>query len=173
MEQYYRICLAAQMELFKSARRSRRNRYFLNRIFMAKATRQLVEALRKSADRIQSGGAYEWGHVGRCNCGHLVQSVTGKSSSEIIKIFGPDLDEWTEHANDYCGLTGLPVDNMLDELAAIGFDPEDVRNLEYLRDPAVLDHVRNKKHHLRHNDRDDVALYMNAMAEMLDQELVG
>ena len=139
---------------------------------MAKATRQLVEALRTSANRIQAGERYEWGHVGRCNCGHLVQSVTGKTSSEIINSFGPALDEWTEHANDYCGTTGLPVQEMFDDLAAIGFYAEDVRNLEYLNDKDVLRHPDLKNRHLERNDRDDVALYMNTLAEVLEAELV-
>ena len=139
---------------------------------MAKATKQLVEALRKSADRIQSGAEYEWGHVGRCNCGHLVQAVTGKSSSQIIKGFGPALDEWTEHANDYCSTTGMPVQNMLDDLADIGFYPDDVRNLEYLSDKAVLKHPDLANRNLRRNDRDDVATYMNKLADVLEEELV-
>ena len=139
---------------------------------MAKATKQLVEALRKSADRIQAGEEYEWGHVGRCNCGHLVQTVTGKSSSQIIKSFGPSLDEWTEHANDYCSTTGLPVQDMLDDLAEIGFYSEDVRNLEYLSDNNVLKHFDIADRPLKHNDRGDVAMYMNKLADVLEEELV-
>ena len=139
---------------------------------MAKATKQLVDALRKSAERIKTGEGYEWGHVGRCNCGHLVQSVTGKTSSEIIKSFGPVLDEWTEHANDYCSSTGMSVQIMLDDLADIGFYSEDVRNLEYLNDRTVLNHPDIKNRHLKHNNHKDVALYMSTMAELLENELV-
>ena len=138
---------------------------------MAVATKELVYALRESADRLSLGETYEWGHVGRCNCGHLVQCVTGKTSAQIIHTFGPELDEWTEHANDYCAMTGLPVQQLFDDLAAIGFYAEDVRNLEYLRDEKVLRELPLEKRHLRHNCRDDVALYMNTMANLLDEEL--
>ena len=139
---------------------------------MAKATKQLIEALRKSAAGISSGEKYEWGHVGRCNCGHLVQHVTGKSSSEIIRTFGPQLDEWTEHANDYCGLTGVPVKELFDDLESVGFYADDVRNLEYLKDEMVLNRLPIEKRYLQHNDKDDVALYMSTMAELLEEELV-
>ncbi|MBX2822398.1 MAG: hypothetical protein KTR29_22070 [Rhodothermaceae bacterium] len=138
---------------------------------MAKATRQLVEALRNSAAGLSAGKKYEWGHVGRCNCGHLVQHVSGRSSSEIIKIFGPQLDEWTEHANDYCGITGLPVQSLFDDLESIGFYSEDVRNLEYLRDTDVLQRLPEEKRYLKHNNKEDVVLYMNTMAELLEEEL--
>lgn len=139
---------------------------------MAKATKQLVEALRKSAAGLSAGGHYEWGHVGRCNCGHLVQHVSGKTSSEIIKSFGPELDEWTEHANDYCGTTGLPVQELFDDLESVGFFADDVRNLEYLRDQSVLNRLPSEKRYLKHNSPEDVALYMNTMAELLEEELV-
>ena len=137
---------------------------------MAKATPKLVAALRKSAHGIKSGERYEWGHVGRCNCGHLVQHVSQKSSSDIIKSFGPELDEWTELANDYCGTTGLPLEMLFDDLESVGFYPEDVRKLEYLNDEAVLARLPKERRHLRHNQREDVALYMETMAEMLEEE---
>lgn len=139
---------------------------------MAKATKQLIDALRKSAAGLSAGEKYEWGHVGRCNCGHLVQHVSSKSSSEIIKSFGPQLDEWTEHANDYCGITGLPVQALFDDLESVGFYADDVRNLEYLVDKAVLNRLPAGKRHLQHNNRNDVALYMKTLAELLDEELV-
>ena len=139
---------------------------------MARATKQLVDALRKSAAGLSSGERYEWGHVGRCNCGHLVQHVSNKSSSEIIKSFGPELDEWTEHANDYCGITGLPVQALFDDLESVGFYAEDVRNLEYLVDEDVLKRLPAEKRHLQYNKKEDVALYMTTLAAMLDEELV-
>ncbi len=138
---------------------------------MAKATKELIDALRTSAHRISSGERYEWGHVGRCNCGHLVQSISGKSSSEIIQSFGPELDEWSEHANDYCGTTGLPVQHLFDDLAAVGFSYDDVKNLEYLNDESVLIRLPVDNKYLRHNQREDVALYMNTMASLLEEEL--
>ena len=46
----------------------------------------LVTVLRETADRLESGDAYQWAHFGRCNCGHLVQTVTRLSPAEIHAV---------------------------------------------------------------------------------------
>ena len=139
---------------------------------MAHASRPLINALRKSASNLQGGAKYEWGHVGRCNCGHLVQIVTQKSASEIYHTFGIELDEWTEHANDYCPTTNLPLETMIDELEAIGFEKSDIKNLEYLSDTSVLKRLPEEQRYLKRNDREDVVLYFETMADMLEEQLV-
>jgi hypothetical protein len=52
---------------------------------MAKSNPELINALRETADRLEQGAHYEWGHMGRCNCGHLVQTLTWMSDYEIVK----------------------------------------------------------------------------------------
>ena len=139
---------------------------------MARATKPLIEALRDSAHNLSEGAHYEWGHVGRCNCGHLVQSITRKTSTQIYHSFGIALDEWTEHAEAYCPTTSLPVEAMLDELTAIGFERKDVRHLEYLSDDTVLSRLPKDRRPLKRNQRQDVVLYLSTMADMLEEELV-
>lgn len=139
---------------------------------MARATQPLIKALRESASNLQQGARYEWGHVGRCNCGHLVQAVTRKSASEIYRSFDVQLDEWTEHAQEFCPTTNRSVEDILDELIAIGFERKDVRHLEYLSDDAVLQRLPEERRFLRRNAREDVVLYLSTMAEMLEEELV-
>jgi hypothetical protein len=139
---------------------------------MPRPTRALVNALRQSADRLRTGAPYEWGHVGRCNCGHLVQSVCELTDREIFRSFGRELDEWSEHAHDYCELTGLPVEGIFASLHEVGFSRDDVRLLEWLEDPAVLSRLPEGRRHLRRNDRDDVVLYMDTLAGVLEEQLV-
>ena len=43
---------------------------------MARPSRRLIDALRATARRLEDGARYEWGHMGRCNCGHLAQTLT-------------------------------------------------------------------------------------------------
>jgi hypothetical protein len=50
---------------------------------MASPTPELISALRATANRLSDGTAYQWTHMGACNCGHLAQTVTRKSASEI------------------------------------------------------------------------------------------
>ena len=69
--------------------------------------RFLIDALRATSTRLEDSNAkYQWGHMGQCNAGHLVQTVTGLSSFEIVESIDFQLDEWSEHAIDYCSCTG-------------------------------------------------------------------
>jgi len=138
---------------------------------MPRPTPELVTALRQSAVRLRSGAPYEWGHVGRCNCGHLVQSVCDLNEREIFKSFGPELDEWSEHSVDYCEVTGLPLDAIFASLLGVGFGRDDVRKLERLEDESVLARLPEGQRHLRRNSRDDVVLYMDTMADVLEEQL--
>lgn len=139
---------------------------------MPRPTPELVTALRQSAVRLREGAPYEWGHVGRCNCGHLVQSVCELSEREIFHSFGPKLDEWSEQATDYCDVTGLPLDAIFASLHDVGFGRDDVRKLERLEDASVLARLPEGARHLRRNSRDDVVLYMDTMADVLEEQLV-
>ena len=69
---------------------------------MPRPNPDLIQALQETADRLDSGARYEWGHMGRCNCGHLVQTVTSLTDLEIVDRVSGQLDEWTEHARAYC-----------------------------------------------------------------------
>ena len=133
---------------------------------------ELIGALRQTAERLAGGARYEWGHMGRCNCGHLVQTLTDMSDVEIVRSIDHQLNEWTEHAHDYCAGTGKAVDDLFRTLESVGFGHKDVMRLEYLSDPRVLERLPGDKRYLRRNDVDDVTLYMETMADVLEAELV-
>ena len=139
---------------------------------MAESKTNLIGALRQTAARLAGGARYEWGHMGRCNCGHLVQTLTDMSDVEIVRSIDNQLDEWTEHAKDYCEGTGAGVEDLFRTLAGVGFGHEDVMRLEYLSDPRVLRSLPGDRRHLRRNDVKDVTLYMETMADVLETELV-
>ena len=143
---------------------------------MAKSSPELVEALRATAKRLQSGAQYEWGHMGRCNCGHLVQTITDMTDLEIAQSVDFDLDEWTEYAKDYCDGTGHKVDDLFATLHNVGFYYNDVIHLENLSDKRVLDKLQpdavGRPAHLRRNDVGDVTRYMMTLADLLEDEVV-
>ena len=139
---------------------------------MAQSKTNLIGALRQTAARLAGGARYEWGHMGRCNCGHLVQTLTDMSDVEIVRSIDNQLDEWTEHAKDYCEGTGEGVEDLFRTLAGVGFGHEDVMRLEYLSDPRVLRRLPGDRRHLRRNDVKDVTLYMETMADVLETALV-
>lgn len=134
---------------------------------MATPNPDLIQALRATADRLQGGARYEWGHMGRCNCGHLVQSLTGMTDGDLVASIDYQMDEWTEHAQDRCQRTGSKVDDLFRLLAHKGLSREDLIHLENLSDRDVLSRLGGL--HLRRNRREDAVTYMQAMAELLEE----
>ena len=139
---------------------------------MAKHHPELIDALRETACRLESGARYEWGHMGRCNCGHLVQSFTDMTDVEIVRSIDFEISEWTEHAQDYCEGTTRKVDELFDTLDQVGFSRQDVMHLEYLSDQDVLRRLDPENRHLKKNRVEDVSLYMRTLADKLAEESV-
>tara|TARA_A100001037_G_scaffold250730_1_gene233917 strand:- start:1629 stop:2039 length:411 start_codon:yes stop_codon:yes gene_type:complete len=130
--------------------------------------RNLANALRETADRLTDGARYEWGHMGRCNCGHLVQTLTDMTDIEIAQSVDYQLDEWSEHAKDYCEGTSSRVEDLFETLKSFGLSSDDMRHLEHLSDRRVLSRIDGRPT-LRKNDIQDVSVYMHTMADLLEQ----
>ena len=138
---------------------------------MAQSNIQLIEALRETAERLRNGAAYAWGNHGACNCGNLTQVVTKLSKEEILAYAHTGIGEWTELAEDYCGVTNAPAGLLISKLQEIGLTPSDIHNLEYLEDKAVLQRLPGGFRWLQRNVREDVILYFETYANMLDEQL--
>ncbi len=139
---------------------------------MAQATIEVVEALRRTAQKLNEGTAYMWGHMGGCNCGNLAQEVTKRSKAQIHAFAMRGHGDWNEQLNDYCETSQLPLDLIIFELLTFGFSVKDLKNLEYLSDQTVLARLPKEKRHLRHNYRDDVVVYLQEWAAMLEEQLI-
>ncbi|MGA1525967.1 MAG: hypothetical protein ACO4CZ_18540 [Planctomycetota bacterium] len=131
------------------------------------ANLRLAFALRKTADRLADGARYEWGHVGRCNCGHVAQTLTDFDDRQILRIFGQDLSEWTEHARNRCADTNRDLVALFDVLHTAGMSHEDVLHLENLSDPRILARMPDGDRDLQRNERHDVVRYLRAYADLL------
>jgi hypothetical protein len=138
---------------------------------MARATVELVRALRITANRLRTDTRYQWGHMGMCNCGHLAQTITGAGRAEIHRAAMVREGDWEQQADDYCPTSGFRIDDLIDQLLAIGVHISDIGNLEKLRDRAVLARLPAERRHLRRNRRDDVILYMETWADLLAEQL--
>jgi hypothetical protein len=138
---------------------------------MAKSNPDLINALRETANRLDNGARYEWGHMGRCNCGHLVQTITCMTDYEIVESIDFQLAEWSEHAVDYCEHTGHKVDDLFLTLDQLGFGWQDVVQLENLSDKQVLNRLAADGRFLRRNQVEDVTLYIRTLADLLEEEL--
>lgn len=139
---------------------------------MAHPTIQLVSALRAAAINLRNGAHYAWGHHGSCNCGHLLQVVTQLSKEEIVRHAQTICGEWTEIAEEYCGITNAPAYLLVSKLEKLGLTPTDIHNLEYLEDKTVLQHLPGGFRWLQKNVRGDVVAYFETFATILEEKLV-
>jgi hypothetical protein len=138
---------------------------------MAHPTTKLVQVLREAAQNLRSGAPYAWGHHGSCNCGHLLQVVTCLSKSEILEYVQSTQGEWTEIAEEYCAVSDAPVYLLISRLEKLGLTPTDIHNLEYLEDRQVLQNLPGGFRWLKRNVREDVIVYFETMASMLEKQL--
>ena len=137
---------------------------------MANISIEVIQALRATAKRMSKSPDYQWGHMGACNCGFLAQEVTRLTKKEIHTRAMEGHGDWNEQLNDYCPTSGLRMDDLISELLNFGFDIDDLRHLEKLSDPKVLQAVGR---HLSYNNKLDVIAYLESMAGLLENELLA
>ncbi len=135
---------------------------------MAKPITSVILALRETAQRLEKSDGYQWGHMGQCNCGFLAQVVTQASPREIHARAMEGHGDWSEQLRDYCPSTGLPMDNLIDDLISFGFDRDDLVHLERLSNPQVLAIMPDRGIHLKHNCKEDAVAYLNAWSSLLE-----
>ena len=139
---------------------------------MAKATIQLIDALRLTATNLRNGAYHSWGHHGACNCGNLVQSVTKFTKEQILQYAHTGTGEWTELAQEYCATTSAPLTLVFAALENVGLTPTDIHHIEYLSDRKILEQLPGGLRWLKHNKREDAVAYFDTFADVLEQELL-
>lgn len=139
---------------------------------MAHPNIKLIHALKEAAQNLRNGADYAWGHHGSCNCGHILQVVTHLSKKEILEHAQTVCGEWTEIAEEYCSVTNAPAYLLVSKLEKLGLNPTDIHNLEYLEDKNVLENLPGGFRWLKRNVREDVIVYFETMAEMMEEELL-
>ncbi len=141
---------------------------------MARPKPELINALRETAKKLNHSANYQWGHMGSCNCGHLVQEVTKLSKAQIheyaMRTRGGD---WSEQSLDYCPTSGYLMDQVIGIMLEAGMEIADFKHLERLSDPEVLKYLPLEERNLRYNHREDVVRYMNVWADLLEAQLVA
>ncbi|MGF7215986.1 hypothetical protein GGR92_002126 [Spirosoma lacussanchae] len=140
---------------------------------MARPTPELIDALRRTARNLANGSPYQWGHMGGCNCGNLAQVLTKLNKDQIHRYAMQRYGDWNEQVDDYCPTSQMPLDIVINEMLNAGLMLEDLKHLERLDDRAVLARFPLEKRYLKHNVRDDVVAYMNAWADLLEEQLLA
>jgi hypothetical protein len=140
---------------------------------MAKASIDLVIAIRNTIKNLKQADNYQWGHMGSCNCGFLVQEITKFRKDEIHKRALQGHGDWSEQLNDYCPGSGMPMEDVISLMLEVGLDIDDLKHLERLSDPKILRSLPGPTQTLRHNHKADVILYYQAWAILLELELIS
>ncbi len=133
---------------------------------------KIINALRETARRLAGGAEYDWSHQGNCNCGHLVQTVTELSKAEIHARALEKAGDWGEKVIDYCPTSNYPIDHIITTMLEMGFTRDDLYRLERLSSPDILDRIPDDRKPLKHNRRENVTLYMNTWADLLEEKLL-
>ena len=135
-----------------------------------KSNLKMVTIIKQTVNRLQDKSCrYQWGHMGQCNVGHLVQTMTGMDDVEIVKSIDFEMNEWSEHAHTYCSHTGHKVDDIFESMRRLGFSTSDVIHLEKLSDKKVLANLSGGFRYLRRNERNDVIEYLNSLADLYNK----
>jgi hypothetical protein len=140
---------------------------------MAKANPRLIAAIEKTVAKLSNGAAYQWGHMGACNCGNLAQELTHFSKAEIHQYAMQRHGDWNEQLLDYCPTSGFPMDLMISKMLEHGLTIDDLGHLERLSDPQILSRIsKEKRDQINKNSRQDVILYMDTWANLLREKWV-
>ncbi len=113
--------------------------------------------------------------MGSCNCGHLAQTVCHLDPAVIHqRALLTRHGDWDDQLNDYCPQSGLPLDDVIDQMLEAGFSRSDLAHLERLSSPTVRAALGSERaNKLRHNHRADVVLYLRTWADQLEGELLA
>jgi hypothetical protein len=140
---------------------------------MANPSEHLIEAFRKTIQKLKNDAPYQWGHMGACNCGNLAQQLTKLSKAEIHQFAMQKSGDWNDQLIDFCPTSGYPMDLMIQRMIEAGLSIDELKHLERLSDPKVLQHIPfEKREKIKKNRREDVILYMETWLELLETEYI-
>ncbi len=140
---------------------------------MARASLELIQAFRKTIEKLKTGAPYQWGHMGACNCGNLAQEITQFTKAEIHQYAMQRHGDWNEQLIDYCPSSGVPMDMVIDKLVNSGLTLDDLAHLEKLSSPKVLSQIPpERRRNLMKNKKEDVIYYLETWAKILETKWI-
>ena len=128
----------------------------------------LITRLRETARRLRDTDDYRWTHQGRCNCGHLAQTLTGLTAARIHQMAVQSEGEWLDHAHEYCETSQQPIDQVIKQMLSFGLTVDDLADLEYLRSPEVLPWLPPNQRQPDYRRKEDVIAYFETWADVLE-----
>lgn len=140
-----------------------------NSMTMAQPNPELIAALQNTINKLERGVRYQWGHMGRCNCGLLVQELSKLSGKEIHEIGMEKPGDWATHSIEYCQTSRFRIDRLISTLISAGLQIDDLVHLERLDDPQIIRRLPAHQKYLRHNSRTDLICYLKSWLKVLEE----
>ena len=130
---------------------------------------ELKKILQETSNRLKKDETpYSWGHFGKCNCGHLAQTVTKLTSKEIHESASFLGGDWGVRVEEYCPVSRFLIDDIIRKLLTLGLEHEDIIHLENLSDKNVLGKIPGQPTYLDRNSKEHAILYFDALIELID-----
>ena len=141
---------------------------------MAYPNPELIDALRRTADKIESGDwDNQWGNPNQCNCGLLTRSILGeplyfdeRMGNWQGALRGIQEVKWM-FRHPKCQSTGLSFPQIVDILNDIGLRDEDLAHLELLEEESILQAMDTSDPY--HGNDEHVVEYLRTWADMLEE----
>ena len=92
------------------------------------------------------------------------------SSAEIHQLAVQSEGEWMDHAAAYCETSCMPVDGLIQTMLSFGLTIDELADLERLASPIVLRWLPANRTHLDYRRREDVILYFETWASVIEAE---
>jgi hypothetical protein len=141
---------------------------------MAKPNPTLIAAIEKTILNLSKGAPYQWGHMGACNCGNLAQELTNLTKGEIHAYAMQRHGDWSEQILEFCPTSGYPMDLMIQKMLEAGLTLEDLKHLERLSDPEILEKMsKERRDKISKNSKDDLIFYLQNWAKLLRDKWVN
>jgi len=148
---------------------------------------KLIDALRVAAAAVKYNKThYNWSSTSSCNCGLVIQALTGKNVNEVdqmssslraqAKRIDDDATTWEEMSHVLCDVTGKPFSEILIGLEKLGMTTRDISHLEYMTNEAILAKAGISSayrffHRRYYKNPQKLALYLEAWADILTEEV--
>ena len=99
-----------------------------------------------------------------------IETLIGKRGIKQLTMRQADPAKVCEYAAEDADITLQLESYLFDELEKVGFHRSDVRALENLSDPRVLEALPGARRYLQKNVREDVILYFETYANLLEEQ---
>lgn len=140
---------------------------------MAHPNFTLINALREAAINLRNGSHYAWGAPRILQLRAFVASGYATAQRRDCSPSANSLRRVDRDCGGILRRNQRPAYFLLSKLEKIGLTPTDIHNLEYLEDRKILEALPGGFRWLRKNVRQDVIIYFETMANLLEEQLLA